>query len=65
MTSKSVLHALYSVKKCHVPALRAFRGVPNPLMYNENTVMLLGDAKCNLVDLRNELAKMLPSVCEV
>ena len=26
MTSKSVLHALYSVKKCHVPALRAFRG---------------------------------------
>merc|ERR1711924_429365 len=42
-----------------------YAGVPNPLMYNENTVMLLGDAKCNLVDLRNELAKMLPSVCEV
>ena len=42
-----------------------YAGVPNPLMYNENTVMLLGDAKCNLVDLRNELAKMLPAVCEV
>merc|ERR1712118_400669 len=42
-----------------------YASVPNPLMYNENTVMLLGDLKCNLVDLRNELAKMLPSVCEV
>ena len=27
MTSKSVLHALYGVKKCHVHALRAFLGL--------------------------------------
>ena len=27
IASKSVLHVLYSVKKCHVPALRAFRGM--------------------------------------
>ena len=26
MTSKSVWHTLYRVRKCHVPALRAFRG---------------------------------------
>ena len=26
IASKSVLYTLYSVKKCHVPALRAFRG---------------------------------------
>ena len=42
-----------------------YAGADNPVFYKPNNAMLLGDAKCNLVDLRNELAKMLPSVCEV
>jgi NAD/NADP transhydrogenase beta subunit len=36
-----------------------YAGVPNPLMYNENTVMLLGDAKSNLDDLRGKVAELV------
>ncbi|KAK3283633.1 hypothetical protein CYMTET_8682 [Cymbomonas tetramitiformis] len=40
-----------------------YAALPNPLMYNENSLMLLGDAKCNLEYMRDEVRTKMSDTC--
>eukprot|EP00898_Chlorokybus_atmophyticus_P000659 jgi/Chlat1/1594/Chrsp124S01855 len=40
-----------------------YADIDNPVFYNENTRMLLGDARCNCEDLRDKLRDVYNGVC--